>query len=186
MNDTDLIMDIDGYFAMPNNVFVSTSFPAVSLGSSQDVVLASQPVGLSMRQLWSFDIFAEGTISPSNVYNGQIDVWICDKTDCTGSIKVNLANASLSFNSGNYFHLKGTFAQTNHGHPTAAVLTGELGYLLTPSGSDYITNEHLQDIATPPTPPIDLYTGNRFAVLTTRGSGGGTMTITVFRVNLLP
>src|SRR5271165_3212832 len=162
-------------FAIGQNqrVFVSTSFPAVSLPSqlNQQVILASQPVGLSMKQLWSFDIFADGSVNfaPSDYWTGRVDVWACDKSDCSGTIKANVVDSLLFFTFGNptwgnFLHLTATAAQTNPGHPSVAVLTGQLSYRYSdgnPQDSDLSLSGSTADLATPATQPIDLYTGNR-------------------------
>ncbi len=190
-------------------VFVRTTFPSVGVPSQpgQEVILASLPVGVSMRHLSTFDVFAEGIVNVGLGHTavGRIDAWICDKPDCSGNITKNLASvpqAYLLSGIGDFgttvptpLHFSGTFAHTNPGHRIDAVLTGQFSYLLmSPNPSEtWCTGQNFcwSDVATAQTQPIDLDTGSRYLVLTFTAKGGGTspsdtITITVFRVNMVP
>ncbi len=188
--------------AQDQRVFVRTSFPTVTFPTqpNQEVVLASQPVALAMRKLWSFDIFAEGVFNQYPItdhWQGYVDAWICDEINCTGNIKANLAHSVMYISTDfvyRFLHLTGTFAQTNRGQQTIAILTGQLAYSLSDSSGDVASFPRLlSDTGQPQTQPIDLYTGNRYVVLTATSacpncqvSPSNTFTITIFRVNMLP
>jgi hypothetical protein len=205
-----LVLSAPSFAAGQNQrVFVSTSFSPASIPSQpgQEVILASLPVGVSMRHLLTFDVFAEGLVNVAlgDSTVGHIDIWICDKSDCRGNLKKNLVNvpqAYLLSGIGDFgstvptpLHLSGTFAHTNPGHRTDAVLTGQLSYvLMSPNPSEtWCTGQNFcwSDVATAQTQPIDLDTGGRYLVLTFTAKGGGTspsdiVTMTVFRVNMVP
>ena len=144
--------------AQDQRVFVRTSFPTVTFPTqpNQEVVLASQPVALAMRKLWSFDIFAEGVFNQYPItdhWQGYVDAWICDEINCTGNIKANLAHSVMYISTDfvyRFLHLTGTFAQTNRGQQTIAILTGQLAYSLSDSSGDVASFPRL--LLTPASP----------------------------------
>jgi hypothetical protein len=205
------VLAVLGANAHAQRVFVGTSYPSLTVPTQmgQIAILSSVPVGDSMRTLKTFDVLAVGTVDCSQAFCGNYDlgVLICDKPDCSGQLQATVATSggNETFNMPtSYLRVSGTFAQTNPGKPGAAVLMGYIyGYIglnrlsqqsynWALSGPDYGPAEDV----TPPTQPIDLYSGNRYvAVALTCNPQGpcnnlapqyGAATIKVFRVTLIP
>ncbi len=194
--------------ANAQRVFVGTLYRAVTAPTQlgQQVILASVPVGDTMRTLKTFDVLAVGTFSTlGGGGNYDLGISICDKVDCSGQLNAPIAlsgrNQTQQDDASEYLRVSGTFAQTNPGKPSAAILAGYIyGYI----GFNRLSQQSYlwqglefgpaEDV-TPPTQPIDLYSGNRYVVVIMNCDPQGpclvpppfpTATISLFRVSLLP
>jgi hypothetical protein len=180
---------------------------------NQPFVIASQNVGLAMRQMLSFDVLADAAVSicavvpyHCGVNYANFDIWMCDKSDCTGNLKTNLADVATTPLNAEIpmLHVKATFARKN-ATESSAVLVGNIE-LTEPSGlsngliggwvvcGGTCANDGYGYVAsTASKSSIDLSTGNRYIVITltitsseTPLPSSDTVQATLLRVNMVP
>jgi hypothetical protein len=202
--------------AQTQRVFVNTSLPPVSLNQpfNQPFVIASQAVGDAMKQVLTFDVLADVVVNicasdstPSycgGLAIGNFDIWICDSSDCKGSLRTNLADVATVqlFRLSPSLHVKATFARKYPSESRAAVLIGDIvltettpiGWIIWENGINGFGADGYYVAVTGPTSPVDLYSGNRYIVttltLTSFNSGqfqsSDTVQTSLLRVNTVP